>query len=319
MYKNVISLGADNGLGGLKIRTSQTRFFMENKIDEGKVIDKLSEKAIGNTSDTKSESYNVVYKGKEYLVGKVAQQPTGQIEGKNTERHLISLLTGLTQVVPSGYIINLGTGESMNKYFDREHKESLKERLLGEHEITVDGKIYNYHIKNVDILPEGCGHKLLNPAKYKNKISHTVDIGAGTVNYIFSQGLIPIEEKSKSFQLGMHKLVSNIKTELGRNGYGANIPTEYINKYIEVGSKDEVVQQIIDKEKTKILNDFYASIQTTVDLDSKLIEEIEFIGGTSLRLEKQIKTRFKNAEIIDDAMWVNAEGFAKFVIAKYSR
>lgn len=311
MYKNSISIGADNGLGGLKIRTSQTRFFMENKIDEGKVIEKLS--------DIKSESYNVIYKNKEYLVGKAAQQPTGQIEGKNTERHLISLLTGLTQVVPSGYAINLGTGESMNKYFDRTHKENLKKRLLGEHEIIVDGKTYNYYIKNVDILPEGCGNKLLNFNKYKDKISHTVDMGAGTVNYIFSQGIIPIEEKSKSFQLGMHKLVSNIKTELGRNGYGANIPTEYINKYIEEGSKDEVVQQIVDKEKMKILNDFCVSIQTTVDLDSKLIEEIEFIGGTSLRLERQIKTRFNNAKIIDDAMWVNSEGFAKFVIAKYSR
>lgn len=311
MYKNSISLGADNGLGGLKIRTSQTRFFMENKIDEGKVFEKLS--------DIKSESYNVIYKNKEYLVGKAAQQPTGQIEGKDTERHLISLLTGLTQIVPSGYVINLGTGESINKYFDRTHKENLKKRLLGEHEITVDGKTYNYYIKNVDILPEGCGHKILDFNKYKDKISHAVDMGAGTVNYIFSQGIIPNEDKSKSFQLGMHKLVSNIKTELGRNGYGSDIPTEYINKYIEVGSKDEVIQQIVDNEKMKILNNFYTSIQTTVDLDSKLIEEIEFLGGTSIRLEKQIKKRFKNAVIIDDPMWVNAEGFAKFVIAKYSR
>ena len=183
----------------------------------------------------------------------------------------------------------------------------------------MDGKTYNYHIKNVDILPEGCGHKLLNPNKYKDRISHTVDMGAGTVNYIFSQGLIPVEEKSKSFQLGMHKLISNIKTQLSRNGYGSNIPTEYINKYIEQGSNDEAVQQIVDKEKMKILNDFCTSIQTTVELDSPLIEEIEFIGGTSLRLEKQIKTKFNNATIIDDAMWVNSEGFAKYVIAKYSR
>lgn len=312
MHKqNVINLGIDNGAGVFQLQTTQNRFSMENKIDEGRY--QAPEVKADNT-------YNVIYKGKQYLVGSGATNYTSQIEGKDTEKHLIAMLVGLSQTVPNGFKINLGTGESMNKYFDKKHKEEMIRKFLGEHEITVDGDTYNYTFQNIHILPEGIGHKLLEPSKYKNKESYTIDIGASTANFIFSEkGLAPEEKTSFSFSLGMHKLVKNIETRLARAGFG-EVNESKIENFIKNGCKNEEVNNIVDEEIRKIINALEYNLKVRgVNLKSTLIEEIEFVGGTSLCLKNALKREYPNAVFIDEGNWVNAKGFAKFVVNKYSR
>lgn len=311
MQRTVINLGLDNGSGNLQLVTSTTRFLMENKIDEDRVLDKELSR--------NENSFNVIYKDKQYLVGAAANNPTGQVEGKHTERHLISMLTAFTQSIPNNSIVNMATGESMDKYFNAKHKEMLINKFTGDHEIIVDGKTYNYTIQKVHVLPEGIGHKLLAPGNYKGRITWTVDLGASTANFLYCNGLLPDEAYSKSFQLGMHKLVSNIKTAISRNGYGKSVPTKNVDNYIKNGCNIPEIQEIINQEVFTLLETFHNSLVTTIDLDDVFVEEIEFLGGTSIRLQQYIKQRYEKAIFIENGMWTNAEGFAKFAIAKFSK
>lgn len=304
-------VGMDIGNENMQIVIQNIRLMFKNKVDEGRLID--------TNLTGRNNTYNVEYNGKKYIVGDYAEQPSSRMEGKNSEKHLLACLTGLSTCIDSGTNIKLVIGESLNVYFNKDHKDGIRQRFVGEHKIKVNGQIYDYNIKDIHILPESVGHKLLKHQNYKNnKVSYTIDMGSSTVNFGYYEGLIPIESKSEAYPLGMHNLISNIRKSFSRNGGPLNCTQQQIKEYIENGCKNSKLQNIIEIE----INKQFDKLESLLEGDGIKIhdlDEVEFCGGLTLTLKKYIDARYKNAIIVDNALWTNVEGFFKFAQQRFNR
>ena len=301
----------DIGNENVQLITSTNEFIMKNKIDESNCID---------INLTKSNnSFNVEFRGRRYVVGDYAEQPSNRMEGKNSEKHLIALLTSLSTTIRSESNIRLVMGESLNAYFNQEHKEKIKENFIGSHDIVVNGNRYTFFIDDIHILPESVGHKLLEFQKYmNNKVSYTIDMGSSTINYGYYEGLIPVESKSAAYTLGMHNLISNISKSFSRNGGPCNASQQQIKEYIEYGCKNQKLEQIIKLE----INKQFDKLESLLEADGIRLEDldqIEFCGGTTLTLRQYIESRYKNAIIVEDSLWSNVKGFYRFALQKFNR
>lgn len=305
-----IIAGIDIGNENVQLVLPNSKFMFKNKVDEGKSIDT-------NLTAGKN-TYNVEYKSIKYVVGDSAEQPASRMEGKDSEKHLLACLTSLSTSVESGSNVKLAIGESLNAYFNKEHKNSIRSRFIGRHEIKVNGKVYTYNIKDIHILPEGVGDKLLNHTKYlNNKVSYTLDLGSSTINYGYFEGLIPIESKCAAYNLGMHNLISNISKSFARNGGPRNCTQQQIKEYIESGCRNPKLQEIVESE----INRQFDKLESLLQADGVSmhdLDEIEFCGGVTITLKKYIESRYKNAVIVENPLWSNAEGFFKFALQKFS-
>lgn len=302
--------GMDIGNENVQVMLQNIKSMFKNKIDEGKSID--TNLTVGKNT------YNVEYEGIKYVIGDYAEQPSNRMEGKNSKKHLLAGLTSLSTSVESGSDVKLVIGESLNAYFNKEHKKALRSRFIGSHEIIVNGRAYKYNIKDVHILPESIGHKLLNYHKYvNNKVSYTLDMGSSTINYGYYEGLIPIESKCAAYTLGMHNLISNISKSFSRNGGPYNCTQQQIKEYIEYGCKNPKLQEIVEIEINKQFDKLESLLQAD-GVNIHHLDEIEFCGGVTITLKKYIEARYKNAVIVENSLWSNCEGFLKFALQKFS-
>lgn len=302
-------VGIDLGNDNVQLMMPNNRCIFKNKVDEGKSVD--------NNLAMGKNTYNVEFRGKKYLIGDYAEQPSSRMEGKDTDKHLIAFLVACSTSINSGSDINAVIGESLNTYFDKVHKDSIRARFIGKHIIKVNGKIYEYNITDVHVLPESIGHKLLNHTKYmNNKVSYTIDMGSSTINYGYYEGLIPIESKCASYALGMHNLISNISKAFSRNGGPCNCTSQQIKEYIEFGCKNPKLQEIVEIEIHRQFDKLESLLQAD-GINIHHLDEIEFCGGVTITLKKYIEARYKNAVIVDDPLWSNAKGYLKFALQKF--
>ena len=302
-------IGMDIGNENVQLMMTNNKCIFKNKVDEGKSID--TNLTVGKNT------YNVEYEGIKYVIGDYAEQPSNRMEGKNSEKHLLACLTSLSTSVESGSTVKLVIGESLNAYFNKEHKDAIRSRFIGEHIIKVNGKIYKFDIKDVHILPESIGHKLLNHTQYmNNKVSYTLDMGSSTINYGYYEGLIPIESKCAAYTLGMHNLISNISKSFSRNGGPCNCTPQQIKEYIEFGCKNPNLQKIIEIEINRQFDKLESLLQAD-GINIHHLDEIEFCGGVTIILKNYIESRYKNAVIVEDPLWSNCAGYLKFALQKF--
>lgn len=307
----VIVAAVDLGNYNIKLVTSRNKIIIRNKIDKSRRID---------TSLTNGNStFNVEYDGEIYTVGDGAEQPSNRMEGKNSRNHLIALLVTLSTVIDTNSVVKLVVGESLNVYFNQDHKESMKNNFIGQHHIIVNDKEYDIYISDIHILPESVGHKLLEHQKYiNNKVSYTIDFGSSTINYGHYEGLIPVESKSAAYPLGMHNLIANIGKKFARSGGPNNCSSQQIIEYINFGCKNEKLQQIIDLE----INKQFDKLESLLEADGvklEYIDEIECCGGMAITLASYIKSRYMNAYIVKEPLTSNVDGFYKFAQQRFNR
>lgn len=310
VYQRRVTLGADIGNDNAQLVTSMVELMIKNKVDKGLSMD--LEMAKNNNT------YNVVFNGEKYLIGDRAETFSSETEGKNTQNHLMCFLVLLSKAVPTNSIIDVVLSESINKYFDNNHKQNIINRFQGEHKIEVNEETFFYKIDKVHILPEGMGHKLLNPSRYLNRTSYSVDLGSSTSIFIQNEGLIPLQSRSKSSNCGMHTLVANIKSELSKQDIVSNLTSQQVKEYIEYGSSNVDVARVVQEEKIKLLEKFNKEMESIINLKNH-VETIEFVGGTSVILKKEIEEMYKTGVVIEDALWATARGNYTFAVQKFSR
>lgn len=310
---NLKLIALDNGLKNLKIRYG--------KGEDQKIIYQ-NKMTIGNSKILGKNTYNVIRGKKKYTVGENAL--VGEYnEGKADECHIINALVGVTHCIEDKLAnekILLIYGESVNKYYDDKHIEVLKEKLQGEHNITVNGDRYIFTIENLVVLPEGCGYLFSNISK-NQKIKYIIDIGGTTVNFIVAKNCVPIEDSSFSTKLGINSLVEKIRNSLIKNGYGGDLHDDEITSLIEEKYLDAEGNRIVEEA----INDRLQAIERAIskngfDVMQQLRnngDSIEFIGGGSEILRAYIKNYFKTESgvtpnVVDGAVWSNVNGFYSY-------
>lgn len=302
-----IVLGADVGNENIQLVTSMNDFIMKNKATIGEHID----------TDLYTNTYNVIYKNKKYVIGDYAKNFISKSEGKATESHLIGLLTSLAATIKTNANIYIALGESMNLYKNQAHRLTIKNLFEGTHEINVNGKDYIFNIKEVTVLPEGSGPRILRSSEVKGKTGYVLDIGSSTVNFAEYKGIAVIDGFAMS--RGMHNIISNIRSDFAQNNCG-DFSDDKIKEFIED------VNILPDQERRDIVVN---NIQTQLklidsDLSAKNIKidklvDLEVIGGSALQLKEYIARHYKNAKLTKDPLWANARAFYKFANSKYNR
>lgn len=305
----------DNGLMNLKGKSKHGEIIFQNKFSEGHTDVELKGK----------NTFNVSYGKKEWTIGENASR-THKLEGKDSEFHIVSALTAITKLFPkkeftvaeeknpNGKEMVLMYGESINRYFNDEHKQELRELFEGTHVIMVDGEVYKFTILFCHVLPEGIGHIIQNLEAYSG-IRYTVDMGGGTINFTKTINGRP-DETSFSVGLGMHNITAKVQNELSREKVGA-FDEDMVKQYIRFGCDRNDINMIIERvifNQFKELDDKLAGFG--IDLHKLL--EIHFIGGTSQQLSSQIRKYYKNAIVYEDSLYANVKGYYEYGRVKYA-
>lgn len=296
-------IAMDSGKFNLKaIDSSDKSLIFKNKIIKGRHMD---------LGLNKTNSYNVIYKDEDYVVGDAGTYSDSQ-EGKGSFEHKLTTLTAITHFLDkeeNGQEIVLIYGESVNKYYDEKNKEEIKSMFEGKHNIIVDDVEYNFVVKKVHVLLEGLGCIFEDEDKYEG-LQYVVDIGGKTINFVSANNLSPIETECASYGLG----VNNIKSKVLENAKksSVDIPNQLIEQFILKGASTKKVQELIDNEIEDQLNLFDSFLgDKGINIHSILdVYPITFCGGGSEVFKSYLKKHYgENANFVEDAVNSNVKGF----------
>lgn len=306
----------DNGKMNVKAKAEDIELHYLNRYSLGHVED---ESLLGE------DTFNVVYKNKRYVVGARASS-SDKNEGKASEAHIVQALVAISRLVNPENRDKLVViyGESVDMYFDEEHKKNIRIALEGKHSITVGGVEYVLDIDHVQILPEGIG-EILNDFENKQGIQYIVDIGGGTINFLTTLDGAPLNELSGSFLLGVNNVVANAKRELKRAGFGtcdhARV-LQYLNDRATSKSKklNDILDETVENQFLK-LDDELAGLDINIHNILKS-QEVIFVGGGSELFSSQIEKFYKcevSSEklVVEDALMANVRGFYEYGVQMF--
>lgn len=270
-----------------------------------------------------TDTFNITYKNKNYTIGANAGS-SDKNEGKGSEPHIVQALTAITRFIEPDckddlYIMY---GESVNMYFNNRHKIEIKTKLEGKHTIYVNGVAYNFNIEYVQVLPEGIGHILQDLEKY-NGVQYVVDIGGGTINFLKTVNGRPDADVSSSYLLGVNNIVSKIRKELKRDGFGTQ-EEETIRQYLTtrqcsnmnvINKADEIIYKQLKK-----LDDELAVDDINIHNILK-VHPVIFVGGGAelfkFHINKFYKSDVVENLVVENALMANVRGFYEYGVAKF--
>lgn len=266
-----------------------------------------------------TNTFNVTYDNEDYTIGNNGSKALNG-EGKESLIHIISALTAVTHFLDpedDNDEIYLMYGESVDRYYNQEHKNFIKKNLEGSHEIMVGDKMFNFRIKHVHILPEGIGHILENLSKYTG-MQYVVDIGGSTINFLSVMNGRPIEEESRSYPMGLHFIKAKVGKAINTAGLGRFKDT-LIDEFMNNGCSNSKIQAIINNTIEDHFDEFDNElINLGVEIHKLLnAHSVVFIGGGSELFRNQIEMYYENATVIDEPLLANVRGFYTYGIAKF--
>lgn len=305
-------IAVDSGKMNMKARCGDKEIIYRNHYTEGRHSDVMQK---GNLT------WNVTYDGKDYTVGDTADHYDIH-EGKASSEHILTTLVAITRFLdPTIKYDNIVVvyGESVDKYFEQEHKDKITNALNGSHVINVDGQVYRFTIVYTHVLPEGIGNVLLNPVEYKG-VRHLVDIGGKTINFLTCNNGRPVERESLSVGLGMRKIASEFRHLVKKDPNCPNIDVNRSVELLENGTDNIAFAQHRDIAIKNILREFEIALGAE-DIDLKsLVEDglVTFVGGGSTTLNNVITSIYPKAKFVEDSVLANVRGFYLYGFKKFS-
>ncbi len=306
MSNKKIIITVDSGASNTKAKSEVGTLLYATKVTEGFTTGFLGE-----------NTFNAEVDGVRMTIGDKAEYADKR-EGKDTNTHIWSTLVAVAKLRGDAEKVVLGYGESYNKYVQDEQREAIKSKLEGEHTVIFyEGNNvveHRFTIELVQILPEGLGSVLID-LENNLGLKYVLDWGGSTVNFLEINDGQPTEN-SQSFQLGSYNVYAKVKKALAQSSVGAQSDLQ-VKTWVDKGCDNIQIQEIIDdvikKQLQKIDNelDGYG-----INLHKYL--EVEFIGGTAKLFNKQIKSYFKCAKMVDRPLTCNVDGFYEYMRLVYN-
>lgn len=258
-------------------------------------------------------NFNVIYEGKEYTIGEQGTE-SDKNEGKESLIHKMATLVALSKLAEDDKDIILIYGESFNKYANEDHRKQLEKMYLGEHKILINEEEYKFNIKEVHILPEGIGH-ILQDIVNNLGVQYVADWGGTTFNFLKVVNGAPDKSLSTSFKLGMHNMISILRSKIAKEGIG-DFEEDLIQNWIDTKAPKNEIQKIIDDT---IEEQFLKIENRLAPLGINLAElpKITFVGGTSEMFKSIITKKYEGAEVHRNCLFATVEGLYEFGRLKY--
>lgn len=293
-------LGLDNGYYYTK--TSEDIIFISS-YKEGKDI------------DINTDTIEVNIDNKNYVIGSKTGEfvaDGNKVDSKVTE---LCTLTAIAKSFPSEKVIECNLVAGLPVQYYAAQKEDFKNKLISYGMRNVFTKINedNYkkqtvRIKDVEVYPQSVGVVFMNAKNYKNETTLVIDIGGGTIDISYFEGL-KMEDKA-TYDEGMLVLYTKLSQEL-KGTYDAKYTPYDMDRIIQKSSILTGKGKISTSALNPIIDKHVSDVATEIKRQFKynVTDNILLIGGGSVRLEGNIKKHFKNAELVDNAQFINAKAF----------
>jgi plasmid segregation protein ParM len=158
------------------------------------------------------------YNGEKGFAGTLAKYESeygGVVRGK-TKAHPEVALRILIAVYRHGDENNsIVVGQPIDTHIKAE-KDKIKEMLLGEHILTINGAAKTFSIDNVEVAPEGAAAFISNP---DNGLVRIVDVGSGTTNFATIKDGRRIDKESFTKKIGTEIMVNKDQKEMAKGIY----------------------------------------------------------------------------------------------------
>ncbi|MDE5977134.1 MAG: ParM/StbA family protein [Turicibacter sp.] len=247
-----------------------------------------------------NSGYQVIYNNEKYLIGDKTLSYSRGIKKELLQNKLMMYLT-VFNYVDDGDHVKLVVSCPVDVYLNRESRLSFKKFLWEKKEVnlTVDNISKTFHIDKLEIVAEGSGVMYTAPERFSDKTVGIIDIGAGTINFLYTHDLNIIREQTFSEVIGIHELRTQARDELKKNGIIINM--------IEV---DEVL-------KSKRYRDITDEVlKRYIERMAKIIKEhswsqhvpLLFTGGGSLLLKDKLVDYFPNSTVSTSPLVDNVHG-----------
>lgn len=249
--------------------------------------------------------YQVLLNGKRYLIGDETIGYDYDLT-KEKERHKIMMYFGIYQLVDNGNRVKVITNCPMDIYLNKDSRQSFRKYMLeaknteSKIQISVGRFTKTFYIEDVTVMPEGMGIVFNQPEIFHQSYIGVIDIGGVTRNYGVFDNLSLVRDKSFTEIAGMHFLRIQIKDALKKEGaIVGDIDIKYImespGKYKR--TVDRVIDEFLEGTKKEITSRNWGE---TI--------RIIFTGGGSIALKRQIKEKFPESTISEDALFDNCRG-----------
>lgn len=250
--------------------------------------------------DKLEAGHQLVCDFKKYLIG---DPTTAYSRGMKKEllQHQLMMYLATANYVNNGDHVNLVVSCPVDIYLNKVARVSFKKFLNSKKEVNVnvDGIDKKFFIDKLEVMSEGAGIMYRHPEQFSDKTVGIIDIGAGTINFLYTNDLNIIRDQSFSEVIGIHHLRTNIRDVLRKNGIIVN--EIEIDELLKNNQYSDIIAPVIDSYVNKI----YKSIN---DRGWSKHVPIYFTGGGTILLKDKIVDKFSNSTISETPLIDNVYG-----------
>ncbi|HAF0292488.1 TPA: ParM/StbA family protein [Salmonella enterica subsp. enterica serovar Typhimurium var. 5-] len=281
--------------------------------------------------DLNSDSFNVHFQGKSYLVGNVVSEDKVSYSiTKNTIDHRIAIFTAISHLlkkvkIPQSSNIQLAVNFPISLFKDRLLKDMFKHELLNNGElvlINVNDQLYSFRITKVMVINESIGPIYSRIGEFRRKDSLVIDVGSLNVSFCSYNGVQYDLNSMVSLDKGISTLQNKIAEKLTEK-FGTYVTSDDAlrimnNGFLSIrGEKQEKSVEIIQSLTQEHVQDiFNQAIGKGISFNNR---DIIFIGGGSIILESLLQKEFPLATFEINPQFSNCESFLTIIGAVHEK
>lgn len=294
-------LGLDNGYYYTK--TSEKQMFISS-FEEGKDI------------DINTDTIEIQLDNRNYIIGSKTGQfvaDNNKVDSKVTE---LCTLTAIAKSYPNDDIIECNLVAGLPVAYYATQKEDFKNKLISYGMRNIHTKIGEnkykkqaIRITDVEVFPQSVGVVFMNAKNYKNETTLVIDIGGGTIDVSYFEGLKMVDKAT--YDEGMLVLFTKL-SQFCNSKFETKFKPYDMDRIIQNDSfktkEGSISTSVFDFMINKHINDVMTEIKRQFKYNS--VDNSLLIGGGSVRLEDKLRPHLIDPVLVDNAQFVNADAFA---------
>lgn len=278
--------------------------------------------------DIEGNSHKTEFEGKEYIIGEQGQDKSYDTSKTNL-LHKLACYTAITQFLEPNTTdneINMVLACPLSVLQIQEAKEEYKNFIKGNGkiDITVDGKKYNFEIKEIMIKAEGSGIVYLDPQLFNEQTTLIVDLGGLNMGGSLYKNKVCKKEDRFIEECGTDRLVELVREQISIYRKGNLVDVETAEKALKdgglkkAGALDPKSIEFILRAKENYFKEVMKYIKEhKIDVD--ILDRIVFVGGTTQHIKDIISKEINHSYIPSNSQWSTVEGLYKVAFKKYGK
>lgn len=278
--------------------------------------------------DVEGNSHLVEINKKSYIIGEQGQDKS-EDTSKTQFVHQLACYTAITQFIEPGTKDNeiyMVLACPLSVLLIQDAKEEYKEFIKGSGpiKISVDGKEYEFEIKDIMIKAEGSGIVYLEPTIFTDKTVGIVDLGGLNMGWSLYNNKVCKKDDRFIEECGTDKLIDIVREQLAIYKKGNLVNKEIAKKALDEGGLKKAGEidvnsvEYVKKAKALYFEEVLKNIKAhKFDIDQ--LDRVVFVGGTSQHIKENITSSLSHAYIPINSHLSTVEGLYKVAFKKYGK